>query len=357
MGIQEMRSVEEILASPEDEDDSRAKYNSDESSATAVATLHADHQNLLHTGYYYFSLGQAPTSKKQGWRAGTEVKLDDDEDSGAGAELVLALPEDAGMWHLYPEHACFNILADTGAFAARNRQPYKCMKLGSAQIVRDLGFQVLRDHQSLVTIGDLEYRLIYTVTQEQEGAFQSRKAHYMTHVLKMEEPIEHTLITTSLRNITVGSWTILKTAGTGSFSVVKAAINTSGESAAVHMLLGWKGADHDPLVAHHQNIKEQLSWMKHADKVLTLRDVVHWPDTDPRGDTYLLSQPLARGDFYNFIMCADPPHEQEAIRQLFAQACAGISALHTIGYVHCDIKPANLAVVSLKPPRAVVLDL
>lgn len=100
--------------------------------------------------------------------------------------------------------------------------------------------------------------------------------------------------------------------------------------------------------------------VRHSDYVMQLQEVLYqtqaiWANGHP--DTiWLLYSPLGimtyaevcqqRGDF-----------TRETRVALFASAVMGLSALHTAGWIHRDIKPGNLVVVSLDPPRGLVIDL
>ena len=69
----------------------------------------------------------------------------------------------------------------------------------------------------------------------------------------------------------------------------------------------------------------------------------------------MLFTPLARQTFA--VLLREDANISFNIRmQLFAQVIAGIGALHETWMCHGDIKPANLGIVSLKTPHAIVLD-
>lgn len=67
---------------------------------------------------------------------------------------------------------------------------------------------------------------------------------------------------------------------------------------------------------------------------------------------WILYEPLARGDFSNFL-----PEKEEDRAVLFKQVLEGLTFLHEHDWIHRDIKPGNLGIVSLQPLRAVILDL
>lgn len=74
-----------------------------------------------------------------------------------------------------------------------------------------------------------------------------------------------------------------------------------------------------------------------------------------REDTvYMLLDPLVDTDFEH--LCSFPDR-MPLKKALFKDALRGIQALHDAGWMHIDIKPANIGIVWSTPPKAVILDL
>ena len=321
-------------------------------SGTSAEVPEAD--ELASTGHYEFALRPGPEIKKLGWRASCGKGWGKPVKGITGAtELLLATPETADHWGIQTFHGLFNILADTGAFGFRSLQPTPNVALGSTPIVKKDGFFALNNDEQMITIGKLKYRLRYSVSDDEEKAFQAAKALYMTDILDMEGPIESTSITPSLHNMKIQGWTVLKAAGEGASFHVKAAIDDKGGVVAVHML---RQKTHGrPLGARIEllrTLKDRLALTEHGGKVQQILDDI--PSTpDASACTFLLSTPLARGTFETLVMNAELSFDVKL--QLFAQACAGVSAMHDAHFIHAGIGPSTLGVVSLDPPRAAIL--
>lgn len=69
-----------------------------------------------------------------------------------------------------------------------------------------------------------------------------------------------------------------------------------------------------------------------------------------------MSLPLARSTFVDLVL-KDQMRDIDCNMELFRQILEGLAFLHRYRWVHCDIKPPNLGFISLRPPKAVTLDL
>lgn len=99
-----------------------------------------------------------------------------------------------------------------------------------------------------------------------------------------------------------------------------------------------------------------------VDYIQILWDVVYGiPTPGLRDQVFLVLTPLVEIDFYK-LFCqwrADPISmpPQKSRECMFAQLLLALSALHSVGFVHDDIKPHNIGLYKSHPPHVVVLDL
>ncbi|KAL8901426.1 MAG: hypothetical protein Q9207_005208 [Kuettlingeria erythrocarpa] len=111
------------------------------------------------------------------------------------------------------------------------------------------------------------------------------------------------------------------------------------------------------------DIYEELRPIKnheHGQYVMYMHSVLYKTDKDWHSspdEVYLLWYPLALKTFQLFLPTGKWASVAYDVRVvLFYQVCLGIQAVHEMGWIHRDIKPMNLYVVTLSPPHAVVGD-
>ncbi|KAL8902663.1 MAG: hypothetical protein Q9207_004484 [Kuettlingeria erythrocarpa] len=215
-----------------------------------------------------------------------------------------------------------------------------------------------------IRIGPLSYKFVHILPKVDETAFQlAKKELLLIHMGAKEAPNELTSATPSANDLKIGDWVIRGTAGVSATSVVEAASNgRTLEIVAVKRLQRLKWADAQK-VEKEVAIYDALKAVKnhqHASFVMRMHSVMYKTQEDWRGsadEVFILWTPLGRGTFQEFSVSGkwSSTGSDEKLA-LFYQVCLGVQAVHELRYIHRDIKPQNLYVVSISPPRAVVGD-
>ncbi|KAL8837313.1 MAG: hypothetical protein Q9170_002570 [Blastenia crenularia] len=192
------------------------------------------------------------------------------------------------------------------------------------------GFSRLLSHSNALKIGHLKYRFIHTIPIDEESAFQAVKIKFM----------EETATT-----------------------VVDAASNVQTSEAVAVKRLRRLDAASAQKASHEVAIYEALRCIKnhqYGRLVMRMHSVLYKHDEDWNGaadEVFLLWDPLGSATFQKLSFnAAESQTSTEARLSLFCQVCLGIQAVHETGWIHRDIKPPNLYIVRLTPPRAVVGD-
>lgn len=92
--------------------------------------------------------------------------------------------------------------------------------------------------------------------------------------------------------------------------------------------------------------------------ISTFREIITNPHNS--AEKYYIFVPFVSADLEDFIKMwrasrNRPPHEDLVL--IFAQLMQGLSALHTAGFLHNDLKPMNLGLVKVSPPQLAILDI
>ncbi|KAK4983228.1 Serine/threonine protein kinase [Elasticomyces elasticus] len=301
---------------------------------------------------------------KIGWRAGYGRAWH--ASKTGNVDLLLATTK---YGKLRGNHAVFSFTKDgILTVAARHMDPG--VQVGTDLVTAsDLPRALTGRREYLIILGDLVYKFKYVVPQNRAEDAQRRTdlAEYFKNVLELPSPHEMVSATPSERDMIISNWTVHSIVGIGGQATIRAASwHRGGKTAGLKLMTRVEANGLvDQEVSAYRRMKRDLNGIKHKQYVMQIEDLIYEHGGERftrRGDIYMFWTPLARGDFSSLILnrpaeSSSPPLQREQLLTLFSQVLQGLCALHTAGWLHRDIKPQNLGIVSLDPPTAVVLDL
>lgn len=321
-------------------------------------------EQMIWQGSFHLSLDVAPFFPALGWRAGSGRW---NKNPIASVDLLLSYltPQDS----VRGNHVIFGFNKNTGVLML---QPchggQHGIKLDAKSFAGPSNAQALLRPASVIQIGRLEYQLEFTmpVNHIMEKLFQKEKAKYFQERLHAPPPIEATSGTPSWNNMVIGPWTAISTVGRGSYGVVSAAIHWDGSVIAVKSFLRHNRQSDKSVMDEVATAKRLMIDIKRHDYrefVLHLQEVIFerrapMYDLGPPEQVWMLYTPLARCTFSpDLIPQEGRAPARETRIALLEQVLKGLVCLHAQNWVHRDLKPTNLGVVSIDPPKAVILDL
>jgi len=238
---------------------------------------------------------------------------------------------------------------------------------GSGIVLGNEAFQynqrALLSRSARIQFGALVYIFSFTIKPEskEETAFQKQKLKFLGKLRPdQEEIIPSVSATPTGTELCFGDWTLKGVVGHGAYGAVEAAVSKRGKVVAIKSM-----TRDDPKTTRHvfhevdtaTRLKSLSEVHDPKQRILRLIEVLY-----ERGNAtfdglhpervWVLYDPLARGDFVNFL-----PKQEDDRKVLFKQVLEGLAFLHEHDWIHRDIKRGNLGIVSLKPLRAIILDL
>ncbi|KAK5011818.1 hypothetical protein LTR28_012289 [Elasticomyces elasticus] len=311
------------------------------------------------TGYLALSLKTSREIPKIGWRAGYGRAWH--ASKTGNVDLLLATTK---CGKLRGNHAVLLFTRDgILTVAARHMDPG--VQVGTDLVTTsDLPRALTGRREYLIILGDL-----YIVPRNRAEDAQRRTdlAEYFKNVLDLPSPHEMVSATPSERDMIIGNWTVHSIVGIGGHATIRAASwHRGGKTAGLKLMTRVEANGLvDQEVFAYRRMKRDLNGIKDMQHVMQIEDVIYEHGGERftrRGDVYMFWTPLARGDFSSLILNrpaenSSPPLQREQLLTLFSQVLRGLCTLHAAGWVHCDIKPQNLGIVSLDPRTAVILDL
>ncbi|KAL9121888.1 MAG: hypothetical protein Q9187_001555 [Circinaria calcarea] len=310
-------------------------------SDTAEVDIAPDIPIYRYDGAYHIRLSNPPRNSKQGWTLG------DGRNSGdSQVDILLSgprnVPDIAGV------HAFIFPHKESCRFVLRARHTTTVHNFSFSQ--RDVPCQRELAKKDEIRIGNCVYSFTHDEFVETKE-HQEQLEVYMkkTHGLNWESLSAVLGPNSDLPQIKLHaySWP-LGAFAKGTFGQVTAGTRNDGKPIAVKRFNKPKGSE---LSAH----REIMACIGKHPNILELLDCFAGPST-LIAEAYCIYQPLASGNLYdkakkeNFTFVAQV--------SLFREYLTGLAFLHEEkGVMHRDIKPINLGVVGMTPPRGVIFDL
>ncbi|KAI4190736.1 MAG: hypothetical protein L6R41_000598 [Letrouitia leprolyta] len=322
-------------------------FNSDNDTALAVPVVEPD-------GCYLLSIIPAhpPSEPKFGWTMGSG-RWEDDTTNG-GVDILVAGSPDISDRHLafrFDGHGRLELNVRHG-IVEMDGEP---VTRASSRLV---------SHTKHIKVGPQLYRFAHIVPKDQEVAFQKQKTAFLKKHSGLEQvPHELTSATPSVNDLKIGDWVIHGAVSRSATAVVDAASNTRTKDAvAVKRLrrLDIRSAQSTSQEIGLYKALQSIKNHEHSRYVMQMHSVLYHRDQEEwQGgidEVFLLWTPLGAGTFDDLYSGKWSPITHETKLKLFCQICLGLQAVHEAGWIHRDIKPQNLYVVSFTPLRAVVGD-
>ncbi|KAL9024509.1 MAG: hypothetical protein Q9196_006465, partial [Gyalolechia fulgens] len=322
-------------------------------SDATTAINSSDGSDVAAQGCYVLSLNpkHEPLRPKFGWAVGAG-KWGDDPENGA-VDLLLATGSNISPHHLSFRFDRFGHLMLHVRYGIElDGEP---LKTRSSRVLL---------HSNSIRIGLLSYRFTFILPAEKEVLFQEVKKHFlMKHLGMQQAPHELTSATPSVNDLKIGDWVIHGTVGASATTIVDAASNLrTSEVVAVKRLRrsDERSAQRTSYEVEIYEALQSIRYQEHGKYVMRMHSVLYKRGKDWLGvpdEVFLLWTPLGLGTFQHFSSSGAWSTEAFDVKlSLFCQVCLGLQVVHEAGWIHRDIKPQNIYVVSLAPPRAVLGD-
>ncbi|KAI0443400.1 kinase-like domain-containing protein [Xylaria telfairii] len=315
---------------------------------------------MIWSGHYILQLNPRPRTTV-GWTVGRMLESD-------GPSMPLCTPsflESQGD-RIRSFHARFQFHLDNKAFfvALMSRSG-----VGVAINGQPVGIMPHTINQSSVRIQvcSLEYIFKFSDYSYSDTYNEERQRYMSTLPTYIARP-EHSdfeMPTPQRGTTTIGQWALSRPLGKGSLGKVYLASNWKNEVVAVKTIQHDRnrGTSVDKEIAACRALTDLAKKHEHGDRILQLKEII-----DPR--TEASSSTLAFVDVHLILepmtpkILTDVIHERRRSKlqpgrmsietaTIFRDILLGLQVMHDNGWVHCDIKPAN---VGVRDGRAVLLD-
>ncbi|KAI0185407.1 kinase-like domain-containing protein [Xylaria flabelliformis] len=359
-------ALQRMLIQPEKEYDEKIAYfrRGDVKGSTTPSEEDADGEEpiskdlgMVWAGSYLLSLDHEPTNMSLGWTAGKGP------DGTTLYDLLLCSRSFANEYDIFlaNPHARFNFSHDKLSFyIIRSRSKLAQLKVG----VEDVEHKPyhLNNTSMKITFDKLEYNFQWMEYAHTDDFYGDRR-DYMSRLGQAEADFE--MPTPSLKAITIDGWTLGGPLGAGARGRVFLATNTLSDVAAIKMM--------------ERNEKSYLSVDREIDTVRRVTDLARRFDEGerlmrmvdvicPNGKEFLSSKtafdhvyavlrPMTTETFHHLVLQSqrEPKGMKREAAIAFRSALLGVKVMHDGGWVHSDLKPANIGFIP-KSLHSVLLD-
>ncbi|KAI9758644.1 MAG: hypothetical protein M4579_002955 [Chaenotheca gracillima] len=299
------------------------------------------HELSMFTGYYRFNLDTCPAD--WGWTFGALLGI-----RPGDVDLVLS---DGRNDNIHSRHGRFTHNLSNSAFLILVPRKRKIV-LGGERELQGTS-EVLWAQTTGITIGNLTYRLTYTDLDKDEY-LQQLGARRIGCGLSLQTP-ETLQPTPEPHHYVLENYVIKGTFARGSTSTVVAGLKRrGGDAVAIKKIQRTKY--NLPVIKNEIEVSEKLG--VHPRICSLLQVIYSGGDKDtigPHGvdEVHLIYEPFGICLFADLISSNSSQKDRVLV---FKQCLEGVAFLHRKGLMHRDLKPGNIAMASINPPEAFIID-
>ncbi|KAM0123459.1 hypothetical protein ACHAO1_011288 [Botrytis cinerea] len=296
----------------------------------------------LWTGFYRLNLNLLPGKPLLGWIIGTGRDI-------RPADFVICKQ---GAHHVHGRHARLTYHEVSGALLIQSDKRLIIID-GKDNIVNDK--KALLDKKTGITIGDLSYVFEYTNLNKRIYFDQlnrlRQQLHNASNLPSFLDP------TPSAKDFVLNDYLIKDAFAQGSTCSVHIAIHRTFGKYLVAKKVHRNNRNQQRIKAEVEILK---SFEPHP-RICQLQEVIY-PGKDQSvnhvevvDEVYMMFSSVAEENLGNIIKSGTTLPDQVRIT-IFQQCISGVVFIHQQGVMHRDLKPANIGLLSIDPPKAILLD-
>ncbi|TGO59300.1 hypothetical protein BELL_1252g00020 [Botrytis elliptica] len=296
----------------------------------------------LWTGFYRLNLNLLPGNPLLGWIIGTGRDL-------RPADFVICKQ---GAHHVHGRHARLTYHEVSGALLIQSDKRSIIID-GKDNIVNNR--KALLDKKTGITLGDLSY--VFEYTNLNKTIYFDQLNRFRQQLPNASDLPSFVDPTPSAKDFILNDYLIKDAFAQGSTCSVHIAIHRTVGSYLVAKKVHRNNRNQQRIKAEVEILK---SFEPHP-RICQLQEVIY-PGKDQNvnhmevvDEVYMMFSSVAEENLGNIIKSGTTLPDQIRIT-IFQQCISGVAFIHQQGVMHRDLKPANIGLLSVNPPKAILLD-